>query len=298
MRRRSILTALTALTLGLCTAPWPGFARETQTVRIGMPAAMFREVKPAMFAALTKPFYALVHGQTGLLSELVLLPSPDDMRQQLSDGRLQFGVFHGFEFAWMKQKDPQLVPIMIAAPTLRPMKAYVVVNGTSPAKTMNDLRGKTLSLANGTREHARIFIDRSCQVEGAVPSQFFDKIITPVNGETALHEIYDNKAQAAIVDGNAMQCFAERYPARSKKLRTLLESPAFPLSAVVVKQGAMDAPTLAKFTDGMGKANASQMGKQLMSMMQMAGFEPVPPDYDRQLADVAKAFPPPADAPR
>src|SRR5205823_12106059 len=114
-------------------APWPTVALEPSpetapnSIRIGMPAAMFRDIKPAMFAALSKPFYALVESQTGMKSDLVLVSSPDDMRQQLNNGQLQFGVFHGFEFAWMKQKDPTLKPLMIAAPTHRPLKAYVVV---------------------------------------------------------------------------------------------------------------------------------------------------------------------------
>lgn len=298
MRRRSILSALGALTLGLLAAPFPGMALEQTPIRIGMPSAMFREVKPAMFTALTKPFYSLVEGQTGLKSELVLIPSPDDMRQQLSDGRLQFGVFHGFEFAWMKIKDPTLQPLMIAAPTHRPMKAFIVVNGTNTAKAVGDLRGKILALAAGTKEHARVYVDRRCQTEGDAPSKFFEKITSPANAETALHDVYDNKAQAAIVDGAALQCFLDRYPARAKKLKKLDESPSFPLSVVAVRRGAMEPNVLAKFTDGMGKANTTQMGRQLMSLMQMTGFEPVPGDYENQLAEIAKLFPPPADAPK
>lgn len=298
MRRRHALTAFGAMALGLLAAPWPGLALEPAPVRIGMPAAMFREVKPAMFTALTKPFYSLVEGQTGLKSELVLIPSPDDMRQQLSDGKLQFGVFHGFEFAWMKQKDPTLQPLMIAAPTYKPMKAFVVVNGANTAKGLSDLRGKTLALAAGTKEHSRVYIDRCCQTAGDLPSKFFEKITAPANAETALHDVYSDKAQAAIVDGAALQCFLDRYPARAKKLRTLTESPSFPLSVVAIHRGAIEPPVLAKFTDGMGKANTTQMGRQLMSLMQMTGFEPVPADYDRQLAEIVKHFPPPTDSPK
>ena len=124
------------------------------------------------------------------------------MRQQLNNGQLQLGVFHGFEFAWMQQKDPTLKPIMVAAPVHRPLKAYVVVScNNNSANNMGDLRGKRLALANGTREHARIFVDRRCENEGCTPSKFFDAITNPNTAETALHEVYDNKVQAAIVDG-------------------------------------------------------------------------------------------------
>jgi ABC-type phosphate/phosphonate transport system substrate-binding protein len=302
MRRRTALIAFSAFALGAGIALAPALEAAPEVtpnpIRIGMPAAMFREIKPAMFAALSKPFYSLVEAQTGMKSELALIPSPDDMRQQLNTGQLQFGVFHGFEFAWMKEKDPTLKPIMIAAPAHRPLKAYVVVAENSPAKGMNDLKGKRLALAHGTREHARIFVDRRCQKEGAPPSKFFDAVTDPNNAETALHEVYDNKVQAAIVDGAALQCFAERYPARAKKLRTVAESQPFPLSVVAVKENAMPPAMLAKFQHGMESANKNATGRNLMGIMQMTGFEPVPNDYNQQLAEVLKLYPPPGESPK
>jgi ABC-type phosphate/phosphonate transport system substrate-binding protein len=302
MRRRTALIAFSASALSAAIALAPALEAAPEVtpnpIRIGMPQAMFRDIKPAMFAALSKPFYSLVEAQTGMKSELALVPSPDDMRQQLNTGQLQFGVFHGFEFAWMKEKDPTLKPIMIAAPAHRPLKAYVVVADNSPARGMNDLRGKRLALANGTREHARIFVDRRCQKEGAPPSKFFDAVTNPNNAETALHEVYDNKVQAAIVDGAALQCFAERYPARAKKLRTVAESQSFPLSVVAIKENSMPSAMLAKFHDGMVNANKNATGRNLMGIMQMTGFEQVPNDYQQQLVEVMKLYPPPGDSPK
>jgi ABC-type phosphate/phosphonate transport system substrate-binding protein len=305
MYRRRLLTVVSVFALTVAIAPWPTLALEPSPetapdpIRIGMPAAMFRDVKPAMFAALAKPFYSMVEAQTGLKGDLVLVASPDEMRQQLNNGQLQLGVFHGFEFAWMQQKDPTLKPIMVAAPVHRPLKAYVVVScNNNSANNLGDLRGKRLALANGTREHARIFVDRRCQNEGCTPSKFFDAITNPNTAETALHEVYDNKVQAAIVDGAALQCFAERYPARAKRLRAVAESQPFPMSVVAIHDGAIPPATLAKFKDGMVKANSTPVGRNLMGLMQMAGFEPVPADYNQQLADIVKLYPPPGEAPK
>ena len=240
MRRRTALIAFSAcaLSAGIALAPALEAAPEVtpNPIRIGMPAAMFREIKPAMFAALSKPFYSLVEAQTGMKSELVLIPSPDDMRQQLNTGQLQFGVFHGFEFAWMKQKDPTLKPHHDRRAGPPPAQGLRRRSREQPGEGNERPQGQTPGLAHGTREHARIFVDRRCQNEGAPPSKFFDAITDPNNAETALHEVYDNKVQAAIVDGAALQCFAERYPARAKKLRTVAESQPFPLSVVAVKE--------------------------------------------------------------
>src|SRR5438132_7591289 len=198
----------------------------------------------------------------------------------------------------MKQKDPNLKPVMVAAPVHRPLKAYVVVASTSPAKSICDLRGKRLALPNGTREHSRIFVDRQCQCQGNLPSQFFEQITTPNTAETALHDVFENKVQAAIVDSAALQCFAERYPARSRRIRTLAESQSFPYSVVAIHDGSVNPVVLKKFQDGMARANSTTTGKNLMGFMQMTGFEAVPADYDRQLAEVVKLYPPPADPPK
>jgi hypothetical protein len=107
-----------------------------------------------------------------------------------------------------------------------------------------------------------------------------------------LHQVYDDEVQAAIVDGAALQAFAERYPARSKLIRPILESDPFPMSVVVSRDGAVDSGTLRRFQIGMAKARGSVMGRQLMGLLHSAGFEAVPPSYDKQLADFVEHYPP------
>ena len=71
-------------------------------VRIGLLFSMFRNVKPSMVNAMSKPFYSLFESQTGLKTEFLIVPLADELRTQLVTGRVPFGVFHRFEFAWMK----------------------------------------------------------------------------------------------------------------------------------------------------------------------------------------------------
>jgi len=252
---------------------------------------MFRSGKPSAFAALKGPFASVVHVQTGLDTKFELLSSLDEMRQQLSDGKLQLGLCHGFEFAWMKQKDPTLRPLMVAAPAERPLKGYVVVASTNHAKSLDDLRGKKVALPKGIHETARLFAARRCHCQAGAPSDFFGEVTTPVNAETALHEVYDDKVQAAIVDKSGLQCFSERFPARFERVRILEESEPFPMSVVAIRDGAVSDATLRQFQNGMGKAHVTIVGRQLVAMMQSAGFEPVPPDYARQVAEITKHYP-------
>ena len=45
----------------------------------------------------------------------------------------------------------------------------------------------------------------------------------------------------------------------------------------------------------MEKAHLSARGRQLMGLIQSAGFEVAPPDHDQQLAAFVKRYPPPGE---
>jgi ABC-type phosphate/phosphonate transport system substrate-binding protein len=267
----------------------------SKPIRIGLLATMFRSGKPTLFAAFKKPFSALVLSQTGLQSELVMATNVDELGQWLAEGKLNFGLCHGFEFAWIKQQQPNLEPLMIAAPVHKPLKGYLVVSAVNAAKTLQDLKGKSVALPNGIHETARLYAARECDVPREGSSRVFDEITKPVNSETALHDVYEDKVQAAVVDSAGLQCFAERYPARSKRIRKLAESQAFPMTVIVAREGALEPDILRRFREGMARAGQVPDGRQLMALMHSTGFEPLPADYERQLDTIAKSYPSPSD---
>ena len=292
MHFRFLSAILATFALALMSGFGPASEPESAPVKIGMPSSMFRDVPPAMFQALSTPLHNLVHSQTGLKSELVLVPTPDEMQQQMQAGRVQFGVFYGFEFAWLQQKSTGLQPLMIAAPVHRPIQAFLIVHATSLAKSLADLKGQTVALPTGTREHTRLYAERSCRKEGKSAAEFFGQIVKPANAEEALHDVADNKTvQAAIVDWAALQCFRARNEGRFKMIKVLDQSAPFPESVVAIWSGAIAPNVVGSFKTGMQNARATPLGRQLLTLMSISGFEPVPPNYQQQLADVAKAYP-------
>lgn len=295
MRR---VICLAALTMALAPVPFAVFGRAAnashEPIRIGMLATMFRSGKPAWFTALRGPFSAVVKAQTGMECKVELLADPDELRQHLADGKIQFALSHGFEFAWMLQNDPKLKPLMIAAPLHRPLKGFVVVPASHTAKSLDELKGGAVALPNGIHETARVFARHKCRCTPEVVGNLFEKVTSPINAETALHDMFENKVQAAIVDQSGLQCFAERYPARYKRVRVLMESEAFPMSVISVRKEAVDADVIRRFVTGMGKAAENAMGRQFLALMQSSGFEAPPSDYDEQIAAIVKLYPPPA----
>jgi ABC-type phosphate/phosphonate transport system substrate-binding protein len=184
---------------------------------------------------------------------------------------------------------------MIVAPE-HPIRAFLMVSGSSPATGFADLKGKTLAVPTGSRAHARLYLERSCEALGRPPESFFAKITMPKTAEDALHDVADNGAvNAAIVDESALQCFKERNPGRAKRIKVIAESAVFPPSVVAYREGSLAADVIRHFRDGMSRAHTTPLGRQLLSLWLMTRFEPVPEDYSKALSDIAVAYPPPRE---
>src|SRR5207249_3636743 len=82
MRIQPFAVVVCLLGIGLASAGDPTRPEPPAApVRIGMLASMFRHAKPGMFDVQAKPFRLLVEAQTGLKSELLLVPTADELRR-------------------------------------------------------------------------------------------------------------------------------------------------------------------------------------------------------------------------
>jgi ABC-type phosphate/phosphonate transport system substrate-binding protein len=296
--RRRLAVGLAALAVGLVLGPAAVPAQDkvaVETVKIGMVGTLFRDVSPTMVQIMMPPFQTLMRAQTGLEGEFVTVGDAHGLGRQLSEGQVQLGVFHGFEFAWAQQKYPDLRPLVIAINRLRTLHAYLVVRSDSNAAGLADLKGKTLALPRKTREHCVLFLDRDCRQLKSEPKDFFGKIVNHGSIEDGLDDVLRDNVQAALVEGVSLDSYEQVKPGCFARLKVLKQSEAFPASVVAYRQGAIDAVTLAKFREGMITANQNARGKELMAMWKLTAFENVPADYEQSLSSILKAYPAPAN---
>src|SRR5262249_45585194 len=85
-----------------------GEERQSRTIRIGMVGSLFRDIPDGVIAAMSQPFNRMMSSQTGMTGELVKAGDCQDLARQLSEDNVQLGLFHGIEFAWARQKYPEL----------------------------------------------------------------------------------------------------------------------------------------------------------------------------------------------
>jgi ABC-type phosphate/phosphonate transport system substrate-binding protein len=268
--------------------------RHTSSVRIGMIASLFSDVPAATVMAMMQPFAALMEAQTGVGGELVACGDADNLGQQLTEDKVQLGVFHGVEFGWARRKYPELRPLVIAVNQQRYLRAYLLVRVDSKLDTLADLQHKTLAIPQQTREHCQLFLRRRCLECKKEPASFFAKITTPANLENALDDLVDGLVQACLADDVGLDCYNRRKPGRFAKLKIVQSSEVFPAAVIAFRPGILEAATLQRFREGMIQANRTPAGRQLMTLWKLTGFEQVPPDYDQTLTEIVKVYPAPA----
>lgn len=287
-----LLAAGAAVLLLVPSAPAEARQEAGGTIQIGLVRSLFRDAPASMIRLLSRPLKALMESQTGLTGELVVAGDGSELADKLKDGKVHLGVFHGFEFAWARQKNPGLKPLVIAVCTHRMLHAHLVVRKDSGVQGCGDLKGKAIALPRMSREHCHLYLARRCPGGGVEADKFFSRVSNPSSADDALGDVVDGLADAAVVDRIALDEYQQSRPARANKLRVLQQSEPFPAAVVAYQEGSLDASTLRRFRDGMVGADKTTRGKNLLKMCRITRFEEVPADYGQLLEDIAKAYPP------
>jgi ABC-type phosphate/phosphonate transport system substrate-binding protein len=275
-----------------CPGAHPEEAARGTVLRIGVVGSLFRNTSEPLVQVMMRPFKSLLETQVGVVGNIVASGEAEHLGQELKDDHVQLGVFHGIEFAWARLKNPQLRPLLIAVNHQRFLKAHLVVRRDAKVEQVADLRGRVIALPRMSREHCRLYLERRCVVPGTTSEKYYSTVRTPHDGEDALDEVYEGKAQAAVIDAVELEQYRKAKPRRSSQLRSLQESETFPPAVVAYYPGTLDEDLLARVRDGMIAAKSTPRGQQLLNLCRITSFEEVPADYDKMLEAISKAYPP------
>ena len=289
----AICILATGLIAALKTAAAAPAANEAG-VKIGMVNSLFRDIPEATVSAMMQPFSVIMQAQTGVRGELVMGGDMNSLADQLAADKVQLAVFHGVEFAWARVKHPELRPLAIAVNQDPHLHALVVVRAENNAADVSSLHDQVLAMPQQSKIHCHLFLEKFSRSGRRPTQQFFSKVTTPPNTEEALDDVIDKDAAVAVVDGVAFETFKRRKPGRAAKLRVVATSDVFPSAVIAYRPGVLDEATLNKFRSGLFNANQNAMGKQMLTLWKLTAFEAIPADYEQNLTEIVKTYPPPA----
>jgi ABC-type phosphate/phosphonate transport system substrate-binding protein len=153
-----------------------------------------------------------IKDETGLENEIVREKDWRELTNKMAKGRLQLGVFQGYEFAWAQDKQAGLKPLAIAVNVYRYPTAYVITRRDNPAKDFGGLQSDSLSTPATGQGFLRLFARRQAEDQGKKLDTFFSKVTEPDNAEDALDDVVDGVTQATVVDRAALEAYKQRKP--------------------------------------------------------------------------------------
>lgn len=261
------------------------------TIKLGLHRAMFRDTSPAMIQVAAAPFRDLLKRQSGLDGQVELVEGYEALAAKLEAKEVQFGVFHGFEWAWVRGRHPDLQALAVTMPPGKRLHAAIVVHQDSPAKTRADLTADPVAVPAVSKAHCLLYLER---LRTTLPEGAARQVDVPDAGtDELLDRVVVGKVAAAVVDGAALDAYRANKPGPAGVLRVLSKSDPFPPAAVVFKRGAVDAATVDKIRSGLVKASTNPHGKAFLFLWHLKGFEEPTANYEADLQQVLKAYPPP-----
>jgi ABC-type phosphate/phosphonate transport system substrate-binding protein len=237
------------------------------------------------------PFSALVYQHTGINGQIHIGGDAFQLASQVDKGKMDLGLFQGFEFAWVQMKFPKLKPLMIAEDHQPYVSVLLVTRSDSDITGFHDLRGKRVSLPMQSGGHCYLYLDCQCDKESCAPEKFFAKVVKHDSFEHGLDGVATGKVDAVIVDSLSLQRYGVVHPGRAPLLKTVDKTVKFPSPVVAYREGGLDQQTLTTFRQGMLKANKNPESRGLMTLWRLTAFAAVPDDYQQTLDNIRKAFP-------
>jgi ABC-type phosphate/phosphonate transport system substrate-binding protein len=231
---------------------------------------------------------------TGFDNDVTAVENHEVLAERLASGKLQLGVFMGYEFAWAQAQHPKLKVLAVGVNYHSYQYPTLVVHRDAPVHDLADLEGKTLALPRSGQGYGRLFVAAQSRIAGRDPGAFLRRIESFEDTETPLDEVVDKTQSAAVVDRLSLEVYQRRKPGRFAQLKTLSESAPMPQSLIAYYDGNLDTQTVTHLRDQLTTLHEQIRGDTLLMLFRLTRFAPPSPDFERVLDDTRKTYPAPA----
>lgn len=266
-------------------------------LKIGLPRPMFKDVPQAMVNAAARPFQTMIQDKAGIKGSVEVVDDYKALADKIATGKIDIGVFHGFEYAWIKDT-PGLIPLVATVPNCGKVQACLVVRIDSKIIDPKDLKGSCVLVPAMSKAHCHMYLDR---LREKLPAGDCCPVkrgnLTP---QDALGEVANSEGDdpvAAIVDVASLVALERALPGCYKRLRIVAQSELLPSAVVVYRKEALDAATVTKIRNGLIDCVNTPIGKMFALFWQLKGFEDVSPAYHAHVAKSLAAYPEPKNLP-
>jgi len=275
MRARTFRICALLLAAGAC-----GAAGEKPLLLAGVTRKALYTYTPEEVKAVTKPFVNLVGERVGRTARLEYFKETRDAVREALRGRVQFIFSDATDVVRLEKKHKiRLVAIGCAEgvdePATRVTRACIAVHADSGLRQFEDLRGKTLVVAENGETIPYLYLDKLLGEMGILErDKFFASIIGCKDVNTALDMILARRADVACVADTDLTCKA-MHDGRVKKgqIVSIRKSPeAYPPLTAFCLEGRVDEELIRAVQKELINIHKSDEGNQMVVFFKIGGF--------------------------
>lgn len=268
----------------------PNAAMTPDVIKVSIMDGMFRGVPQGLIQAGGQQFGGLFEKLVGLPGQVETDASHLALAKKLDGGKVHLGVFHGFEWAWVKKEYPNLAPLAITIPPHLP-QAAIVVNAKNAAAGPHALGGANIEVPFNMKAHGFAYVEK---LQKDVPKDSFKIAISEdLTQDDLIEDLEKNRVKAVLVDAAAFASFQKNFPGRAGKVKLLCKSEIFPQTVVVYNQKALPQKTVAQLQKGLQAAAQNSHGRAFLFMWNLKGFEAPNAAFEDLVAKSLVTFPAP-----
>src|SRR5262245_32518841 len=164
---------------------------------IGVPKSFFRDVPAELLPLAGQPFEELFSERTGLKGTLAQESDAMTVARKIDAGELQLGVLFGHEFGCVREKFPNLEPIVCAVDRPQKVQAMIIVRHDCKAANLKEMSEPKLALATKLKDHARLYLDK-LRTDEMFAGDFKTEIVATVHD--AIHKVIDGSADFTVAE--------------------------------------------------------------------------------------------------
>jgi ABC-type phosphate/phosphonate transport system substrate-binding protein len=260
-------------------------------LRIGTGGSLKADRDSGTEKGALKALQDLIKEETGVENEIVREESWRPLAEKMAKRQLAIGIFHGYEFAWAKERYAELKPLVLATNGRLYQVVHIAARRDNPATDFAGLQDQSLCLPDTGQRTPRLFLERACEAHGKKPEAFFSKITSHDNIEDAVDDVIDGRVQAVVLDQTALDAYRRRKPGRFDRLKLVARSQPLPPIVIACYDTVIDRALLRRVRDRLLFPPDRKKEQAVLTLFGLTEFTGVPKDFDRVLAETRKAYP-------
>jgi len=165
--------------------------------------------------------------------------------------------------------------------------SYIIVPRDSPAKGLDDLKGKSFAFSDPLSNSGKLVPEYLLARRGESSKTFFSKTVYSGSHDKSILAVADKLVDGAAVDSLIWEYLNRIKPELTGKTRILLKSDPYPIPPFVVHP-ALDAELKEKLRTILLTAHTKPQGKELLDKMMTERFVPIDDSAYDSIRDMKK----------